>query len=384
LIEGRAFYHLAAGTRINLAASFRFRGDFDKALALLVEAEAICERHRLKDFIPAIARNRSDIETEQRAGQAASHTLPQMLCSLHQLLRYRPENAAAYLAFWYFAWKTELMAVFRSGPRISFMLVTDDVTKFMEFAAKFSTLADHFLMATTQKPTVAAENQLLVIPATWRFPVSFPFLFVKKSEKEAAEGTEDEREVNDAVPLIELSGPATVLPPYIPISTPSEIKGEGHFTALFTPHLPQEAIDLMIQRPIKELVRRRTVWFPSPRHDSKDAFLTDLRVSHERGLFPVYFDHLPTSDFVSVIGGVQIAIPAAALQLGSHTLAEKWKRALLKITRMEKSAAQTALLDLPDAFIPDGNSEAASQLEVVLFEFTNLDRRVIYPAILIR
>ena len=117
LIEGRSFHHLAAGTRINLAHALRFRRDFEEAQSLLTEAEAICERHRMKDFITAIARNRSDIETELNAGQAASHTLPQLLWSLHQLLRYRPGNAVAYLGFWYFAWRTELMALLRAGPR---------------------------------------------------------------------------------------------------------------------------------------------------------------------------------------------------------------------------------------------------------------------------
>lgn len=385
LTEGRSFHQLAAGTRINLAASFRFSGDFDKSLALLAEAEAICERHQMKDFIPAIARNRGDIETEQRAGQAASHTLPQMLCSLHQLLRYKPETAVAYLAFWYFAWKTELMAVLRSGPGISLMPVTDDVPRFLEFTAKFNNLADHFLMATTQKPTVAAEKQVLAIPPTWRFPASFPFLGIRKVKSDSAEEEPDAQAEEDAgPPNIRLSGPATMLPPYMFVSVPSDVPGEGHVSTLSTPQMPQEAIDLMTRQPIKELIRLRAAWFPSPRHDSKDAFLTDLRVSHERGLFPVYFDRLPTSDAVRAIGGVQIAIPAAALKPGAQTLTDKWKRALLRITRLGKSNAQTALLDLPDAFAPDASHETASHLEVVLFEFTEIGRKVIHPVLLVR
>lgn len=181
-----------------------------------------------------------------------------------------------------------------------------------------------------------------------------------------------------------VSGPATMLPPYMFVSVPSAVPGEGHVSTLSTPHLPQEAIDLMTRQPIKELIRLRAAWFPSPRHDSKDAFLTDLRVSHERGLFPVYFDRLPTSDGVSAIGGVQMAIPAAALKPEAQTLTDKWKRALLKITRLEKSDAQAALLDLPDTFAPDVSAETASLLEVVLFEFTEIGRKVIHPALLVR
>ncbi|HKP05417.1 MAG TPA: tetratricopeptide repeat protein [Chthoniobacterales bacterium] len=385
LTEGRSFHHLAAGTRINLAASLRFSGDFDNALALLAEAEAICERHRIKDFIPAIARNRSDIETEQRAGQAAAHTLPQMLCSLQQLVRYKPENTVAYLAFWYFAWKTELMAVLRAGPGISLMLVTDDVSQFMEFAAKFSNLADHFLMATTRKPTVAAEEQVLPIPPAWRFPASFPFLGIRQVK---AQSTEEEpnaqAEVDAGPPTVRLSGPATMLPPYMFVSVPSKVPGEGHVSALSVPRLPQEAIDLMTRRPIRELVRRRALWFPSPRFDSKDVFLTDLRVAHERDVFPVYYNRLPSSDAVTAIAAVAIPIPASVLKTGGHKLADKWKRALLKITRLGKDEARMALLDLPDALSNDTGSEAASLLEVHLFEFTEIARKVIRPAILVR
>jgi tetratricopeptide (TPR) repeat protein len=385
LTGGRSFHQLAAGARINLAASFRFRGDFDKALALLAEAETICERHQMKDFIPAIARNRGDIETEQRAGQAAAHTLPQMLCSLHQLLRYKPENAVAYLAFWYFAWKTELMAVFRSGPGVSLMLVTDELPRFMEFAAKFSNLADHFLMATTQEPTVVAEKQVLAIPPTWRFPASFPFLGIRKVKTQPTEEEPNaEAEADAGPPNIHLSGPATMLPPYMFVSVPSDVPGEGHVSTLNTPHLPQEAIDLMTRWPIKDLIRRRAVWFPSPRHDSDDAFLTDLRVGHERGVFPVYFDRLPTSDTVTAVGGVRIPIPASALKSGAQALTEKWKRALLKITRLKKDEAQAALLDLPDTFSIGGNSEVASHLEVRLFEFTEIGVKVIHPVLLVR
>ena len=175
-----------------------------------------------------------------------------------------------------------------------------------------------------------------------------------------------------------------MLPLYIPVSVPSDVEGEGHFSPLSTPHVPEEAVALMTRHPIKELIQRRALWFPSPRFDSEDAFLTDLRVAHERGLFPVYFDRLPTSDAVTAIGGVQTTIPAFALKSGAQTLTEKWKRALLKIMRLERNEAQAALLDLPDAFVRDGGGETALQLEVYLFEFTEIGHKVIHPVLFMR
>ena len=384
LIDGRSFHQLAAGTRINLAAASRFKGDFKTALALMAEAEAICTKHRIKEFIPAIARNRADIETEQHARQVASHTLPQLLGSLGQLLHYKPESAISYLAFWYFAFKTELMALLRSGPGISLMIVTDDVQRFMAFATKFSGLAEHFLMATTQKPSVAAVQAVLPIPPSWRFPANFRFMAIRKSKPDAedAEQRGERPDSEDEMPNFKLSGPAAMLPQYNFVSVPSNVPGEGHVATFSTPQLPRAAIDLMVANPIEELTQKRAIWFPSPRFDSEDAFLTDLRVAHERGLFPVYFDCLPTSDAAAAIGGVEILISTAVLTTDSIKLTEKWKRSLLKILRLQKAEAQAALLDLPNTLSEKRGTETVTRFEVRLFEFMEIDRLVVHPVLL--
>ena len=79
--------------RINLAAALRLRRDWAEAQRLLDEAETISDRHHFKDFIGAIARNRNDIEKEQEATQLPVHTLPELLDSLGQLLRYKAAHA---------------------------------------------------------------------------------------------------------------------------------------------------------------------------------------------------------------------------------------------------------------------------------------------------
>jgi tetratricopeptide (TPR) repeat protein len=387
ITERRSFHNLAAGVRINLAAALRYRQEFGEAQKLLNEAEVLCERHHFKDFISAIARNRSDIKEELQAAQTPAHTLPQLLGSFQQLVRYRPELAAAYLPFWYFAWKTELLSLLRSGPHLSFMVVTDEVERFMNFAAKFRHLADHFLMTTSRAPTIKVEAGVLPIPPKWRFPVTFPFLVKKRDTLESRPTEQEARkdEEVDAPPSFRLAGPATMLPLYMMIDAKSVVKGEGHVMALSAPYLPQEAIDLMIRRPTKELIQRRAVWFPTERFSSKDPFLTDLRIGHERGVFPVYFDRLPTSDAVVVCGGVQITIPAKLLSAGHPSIAAKWRRALLKLTKLPKEEAQAALLDLPEMFGDADDHEANSaKIEIRLFEFNEIDRRIVYPALLVR
>jgi len=385
-IEGRSFHDLAAGTRINLAAALRYRRDFGEAQKLLNEAEILCERHHFKDFISAIARNRSDIERELRAAQAPSHTLPELLGSLRQLLKYRPRHAVAYLPFWYFAWNTELLALLRSGPHLSFMVATDDVQRFMKFARKFRRLADHFLMTTSGAATIKVEAGVLPIPPTWRFPARFPFLSMKRDTPESAPTKQEARqdEEKDAPPSIRLAGPATMLPLYMMIEAKSDVKGEGHMMALSVPYLPQQAIDLMVRRPAKELIQRRAVWFPTDRFSSKDPFLTDLRIAHERGVFPVYLERLPTSDAVAVCGGVRVTIPNKLFSVDHPSMAANWSRALLKLTNLPKDEAQAALLDIPEVFAGTGDTNNFTQIEIRLFEFSEIGQRVFHPALLVR
>jgi tetratricopeptide (TPR) repeat protein len=387
IIEGRSFYLLAAGTRINLAAALRQQGGFDEAQKLLNDAEALCNKHHFKDFISAIARNRSEIEKELQAAQAPTHTLEELLTNLRELFEYRPEYAVAYLPFWYFAWNTELLALLRSGPRLSFMVRTDDADRFMEFAAQFRQLADHFLMASSGEPEIKAEPRILPIPPDWAFPASFRFLLMRnnkvasaRTEQHAAEGAED-----DATPTVRLAGPATMLPLYVPVSTRSSGEGEFQMMTLSEPYLPQEAVDLMIGRRTEELIERSAIWFPTARSKKRDELLADLRIGRDRGIFPVYLGSPPACDAVAACGGVEIAVPNKFLNENLTLMASKWRRAFLKLTKVPKEEAQAALLDLPEVFA-GANAEGAdtTRIEIRLFEFNDAGRKSFHPVFLIR
>ncbi|MDT7542437.1 MAG: hypothetical protein QOE33_2341 [Acidobacteriota bacterium] len=385
-IEGRSFHRLAAGTLINLAAALHRRLDFGDAEKLLKDAEAICERHHFKDFTLVLARIRSEIERESRASQAPTHTLSQILDSLRQLLEYRPERAVSYLPFWYFAWSTELLALLRSGPHLSFMVLTDDVDRFMNFAAKFTHLADHFLMTSSTTPTIKAEGGVLPIPPTWLFPAGFPIIGIKRDSAETEPAKQKaSRSEEDSPTNFRLVGPARMVPPYMPVDVKSEVEGEGHIMAVFAPYLPQEAIDLMINRPIGELIQRRAVWCPTDRIISEDPFLTDLRIAHERKLFLVYFDQLPTSEEVTVCGGVEVTIANVLLSADRLPTAAKWRRALLKLITLPEDEAQAALLDLPEVLADtNDNGSDTTRIEICLFEFSEGRQRLFHPVLLIR
>jgi hypothetical protein len=265
------------------------------------------------------------------------------------------------------------------------MVVTDDVERFMKFAAKFRHLADHFLMTTSYVPTIQVEKGVLPIPPRWRFPATFPFLFMKRDTPESGPTKQESRQDEDTPPSFRLVGPATMLPLYMMIKAKSDVKGEGHVMALSSPCLPQAAIDLMVRRPVKELIQRRAVWFPTDRFASKDPFLTDLRIGHERGVFPVYFGRFPTSEAVTVCGGVQITIPSKVLSADCPSMAAKWSRALLRLTKLPKDEAQAALLDLSEVFADTSEQGInATQIEIRLFEFSEIGRQLFHPAFIFR
>jgi hypothetical protein len=271
-------------------------------------------------------------------------------------------------------------------PHLSLMVVTDNVKRFMEFSDKFRHFGDHFLMATSHAPTVEVEASILPIPPSWLFPATFRFLMMRRDTPQPGTAEQELTQAeDDGPPTLHFEGPATMLPPYTMIDAKSDVEGEGQMMALHSPRVPQEAIDLMIRWPTEELIQNRAVWLPTDRFSSKDPFLGDLRIAHQRCVFPVYFERLPTSDAVAVCGAARVTIPAKLLNTLQPSLAAKWKRALLKLTKLSKEDAQTLLLDLPEIFADAPEEIQSLQIEIHLFEFNDIgERSVFYPALLVR
>lgn len=239
-------------------------------------------------------------------------------------------------------------------------------------------------MATTVQPNVKIEPSVLAIPPQWLFPPTFTFAFMKK--RDTSVGAKDEaEEAYENPPRVQIAGPANEFPSFIPVDHKSDVKGEGHMMGLCTQFLPQQAIDLMVHHPIEELIAHRAIWLPTPRHGSNDPFLTDLRVGYERSLVPVYLDQFPASDAVAISAAIRIVAPRQVLNGESPAEGERWRRAILKIMKLQKNQAKVALLDLPELFSYRGDDEIDTvHLDVVLFEFTEIHERVLLPAIVIK
>src|SRR6267378_607643 len=141
-----------------------------------------------------------------------------------------------------------------------------------------------------------------------------------------------------------------------------------------------ELLPRLIHRPMQELIERHAIFLPTDRFKKdENRFLIDLRIAHERGLFPLYFGSPPYSDAAAVCGGLEIIVSNKVLSGDHPGTASKWRRALLKLTKVSKEAAQSALLDLPEAFGSADDGEAATaRIEIRLFEFSNLGRQHFY------
>ena len=376
IVEGRSFHYLAAGVRIDLAGALRSHGGSEEAVRLLKEAEVLSNKHHFDDILRAIARVREKIEYEVEVKQAPQCTLPQLLGYLHEAVKYHPELAAAYLNLWYYTWNTHLLALIGSGSHLSFTVVTDDVERFLKFAAKFTHLADYFLMTPTRTPTVKVKTGLLPLPPKWAFPPTFSFLAIKQGTTEFGATEQSEPKDEDETPIFHWT-PETERVFY-------GLAEEG-VRSLREFLVSQEAIDLMIYQPTKKLIRLRAICLPTSRLASKDPFLVDLVYAHDFGVFPVYFDQLPTSNSVVVRGGVDITVPAKFLKERHPSIAAKWRRALLKVAMLPKEEAQVALLDLPEVFDDaEGPDSDSTKIEIRLFEFDVVNRRIVYPVILVK
>jgi len=140
-----------------------------------------------------------------------------------------------------------------------------------------------------------------------------------------------------------------MLPPYNIVKIESAAEGEGHVMASVAAKLPPAAIELMLEHSTNELATLKAVWIPTPRYASRDPFLTDLRIGFERGLIPVYLDRFPTSEAVGVCGGVRVSIPDDWLGTPDRpSVAAKWRRAILSLSKVPRDQVETALLALTD------------------------------------
>jgi hypothetical protein len=111
--------------------------------------------------------------------------------------------------------------------------------------------------------------------------------------------------------------------------------------------------------------------------------LTDLRVAFERGVFPVYFENLPTSESVSVFASTQLSVPSELTGEGHATMFGKWKRMLVMLTKVSRAEAERLLLEIPDTFPTPTPHSPLSRITIYLIEFEQMGRRVFHPALVV-
>lgn len=256
------------------------------------------------------------------------------------------------------------------------MIVSDEIDDFIATAKVVGPLADRFYMATTMEPDLDVDLKILPIPPDWLFPPDFSFLMMKKEDAEDLEASMR----SDAGPNLRLSGPVQRLPGYTLVSVKNEKNDEGHIMPLSPAKLPSVAIQLMLGEPMSRLKEMGLAWLPYDRFSSEDRFLTDLRISKEKGMLPIYCGALPYSEAVKNVGRVVVSL-GAEIAAGNSPALMQWQNSVMKIMNSGREISLAELFDLPNKLINGNNQAPIVKFEIILLEFSHFGELVTYPAV---
>lgn len=299
------------------------------------------------------------------ARRGTSFTLSDLQENLHSLLLANKESPKTVLGFWYSLWEHELENLLRSVPRLTFLTVGLDATKFIEFTQRFDAIGDYFLMADLGKFSLSPENHDLLLPENWQFPDSFDFTGF----------TADGRfwkTLNNKPPLyhdtsLSKSITGSLLPniPAFRDSMPDYILircEEKECIHTVRPRFLQaEGASLMIETPIEELKKSRSLWAPIDAYDREDKLLSILTLSRKNGYIPVFFERWPLSDQIEKKASILFELQHST----QETIFHKLKTLLLHILQAPENAVSllNEFLTLQD----NTNQHDGLLLEIALF-----------------
>lgn len=334
LARGKPMHHIIAGTKINMGNSLVSYGRFRDAKQLFEEAAAICEKHHLREFQPALLSNLERVQHFLDSYKPASLDFQQLLSELHELVAFFPEAKDSILRFWYYTRDVELHANCRSLAGVKLFIIEDDTSKFLELVDKFAAYADLNLHAVNTKfPGWGFD----AVPYPKNKPL--PKRVVLPAVTEGADGIRYVRFVRGGLHW-----------PYSLTSDEARSKESGQTGIIIAGQakgLPPQAHDLMLGHPVDELITKKVLFFPLERSVPEERLLNDLRVAKEQALIPVYPEHLPDSEDVEVVASIParfpVISPAVAERFRSHV--SFVKRKLVRVLSSRKEEAVEALAD---------------------------------------
>lgn len=336
IARGKAMHRVVAGAKINMGNCLISYGQFREAKQLFEEAAELCERHHLEDFEEALIRNQERVQFFLDASKPAALDFEQLVGELHELVAFFPEAADSILRFWYYCRDSELAANSRSMSGVKFLIVEDDVGRFVHLSEKLAPYGDLNLQTVN---TTFPGGGIDFVP----FPPDKPFL------------------PRVSVPVKRTEGGVTFIGfmhgnirwPYAVTSGMAVSKVTGRTACILTGFamgLPPQAHALMLEHSVEELIARKLVFYPLQPSVIEERLLNDLRLAKEQSLILIYPNGIPYSGDVDLAGAVPIqfpVVPAASMDQVRRKVSAV-KRKLVRALSLGEQDAINALSEVSE------------------------------------
>ncbi|MBI1927762.1 tetratricopeptide repeat protein [Candidatus Poribacteria bacterium] len=374
LLDGSPYYDLIAGTAINLGEIQMQIGNLDEAKMLFQEAELLCRKYNLH-YLPHLRKSIERLEEEINLRKPPELNIKQLMAELFELVNWFPEAKDSIFRLWMWGRKEALLGNYRNTAGIKFMLCQDDVDTFLRTSKVLHPYSDLCLQViSSEYPGTGID----IIP----FPMDKEIFFDGAIPAvQRGEGIHTVSFLRGGIHSRYTLTAGTMVR--------SKVTGnEGVTITGWSLGLPDQAHQLILSSSAAELTDQRIFFLPYERHLANDKLATDLRLSKELGIMPVYFDALPNSDSVQVLTSTTIHLPVLLPEDAQHqrTQIRKIKRSLSRLLSVTKDSAQSALNDftfeieeLSDSYV----DKPSIKIQIDILQFPGALGRELHIALVI-
>ena len=349
LVDGSPFYELTAGTYINLGNIYLDLGNLAEARMLFQEAESLCQKYNLH-YLSNVKKSIRYLEERINLRKPPELSFERLMEELFELVNWFPEAKDNILRLWMNGRKDALLSNYRNILGVKFMLCQDDVVTFLKISRILHPYSDLCLQVVGSE---YPRSGIDMIPYPEDKEIFFDGYWLTNS------------------------------------TSRSEATGnEGVVIVGWSLGLPEQAHKLILSSSAAELIGQRIFFMPYERNLANDKLLSDLRLSKELHLIPVYFDSLSQSESVEVMTSVTLNLPVLLPEDAEHQRKElkKVRQSLSQLLSITKNSAQSLLDNF--AFEINELSDAHARKESIKIQLYALDfpgalERESYTALLI-
>lgn len=374
-VDGSPYYDLVAGTAINLGEIQMQIGNLDDAKMLFQEAELLCLKYNLH-YLPHVRESIRRLQEQINLRKPPELNFRQLMEELFELINWFPEAKDSIFRLWMWGRKEALLGNFRIISGIKFMICQDDVDTFLRTSKVLHPYSDLSLQVISSEYPGSGID---IIPFPMDKEIFFDCGIPYKTE--TGGGVYKVGFVSGGInSRYQLTAGTTVR---------SKITGnEGVTITGWSLGLPGQAHQIILSSSAAELTGQKIFFLPYERHLANDKLLSDLRLSKELGLIPVYFDSLPNSESVDVMTSATVNIPVLLPDETEHQRKQirKVKRSLYQLLSGTKDSAQSSLNDFVfevEELSDSCKDSKAIEIKIYILQFPSALDRVFHIVLVI-